>query len=38
MKNIETRQGMELKVIVVHLGLIAVLTLAWTMQLYFMIF
>jgi len=38
MKNIKTQQGMDVKAIAVHLGLIAVLTLAWTMQLYFMIF
>ena len=38
MKSVETRQGMEPKVIALYLGVIAVMTLAWTMQLYFMIF
>ena len=38
MKNVETRQGMDSKVIVLYLGMIAVMTLAWTMQLYFMMF
>ncbi len=38
MKSVETRRGMEPKVIVLYLGVITVMTLAWTMQLYFMMF
>ena len=38
MKNVETHQGMEPKVIALYLGAIAAMTLAWTMQLYFMLF
>lgn len=39
MKNVNTaHQGMHLKAIIVHLTLVMVLTLAWLMQLYIMMF